>query len=237
MNIELFSEENIVEVEHIKDKEIGKEIVDLVKKYKPNKTESTGIEMKILLSNEEPIYESPRRLPLPERREVEKQVDQWLKEGIIRHSSSDFASAVVLVKKKDSTYRMCVDYRKLNRKIIKDRFPLPLIDDVLDKLHHAKVFSTLDLKNGFFHVPVEEDSRQYTSFVTYHGQFEFCRAPFGLCNSPSVFQRFIYKIFRQLMNEEIAIPYMDDIIIPSENEEEGLERLKIVLDVASIYSA
>ena len=229
------AKENKIDTDHIRDPSIKESVEDIVNTYKPHKTETTGVEMKIILTNEEPIYESPRRLPLPEKQEVEKQVDEWLEAGIIRPSSSDFASPVVLVRKKDGTQRMCIDYRKLNRKIIKDRFPLPLIDDVLDKLQNARVFSTIDLKNGFFHVTVEEDSRKYTSFVTHHGQFEFCKVPFGLCNSPSVFQRFVYQVFRPLMIKNYAIVYMDDIIIPSKDESEGLTRLKLVLDTASKY--
>ncbi|GIY15933.1 hypothetical protein CDAR_510641 [Caerostris darwini] len=142
---------------------------------------------------------------------------------------------VVRVKKKDNTTRLCVDYRKVNRKLVKDRFPLPLIDDVLDKLQDAKVYTTLDLKNGFFHVAVDEESRKFTSFVVPDGQYEFNKVPFGLSTSPSVFQRYVYSIFRHLMNKGIVITYMDDLIIPSEDEVEGLEKLKVVLEVASKY--
>ncbi|GBM45676.1 hypothetical protein AVEN_166484-1 [Araneus ventricosus] len=91
-----------------------------------------------------------RRLSFPENQAVNKQIDEWLDQGIVRQSSSEYASPIVLVKKKDGTARLCVDYRKLNRKLVKDRFPFPLIEDVLDKLQDAKVYSTLDLKNGFF---------------------------------------------------------------------------------------
>jgi len=93
----------------------------------------------------------------------------------------------VLVSKKDGTTRICCDYQKIYKKIIKDRFPLPLIEDVLDNLENAKLFSTIDLKNGFFHINIEESSRKYTSFVTPSGQYEFLKCPFGLCNSPAVF--------------------------------------------------
>ncbi|GFW87820.1 hypothetical protein TNCV_1359241 [Trichonephila clavipes] len=92
------------------------------------------------------------------------------------------------LKKKDGTTRLCVDYRRLNRKLVKDRFPLPLIEDVLDRLQGAKVYTTLDLKNGFFHVDVNEDCKHLTSFVVPDGQFEFNKVPFGLSTSPSVFQ-------------------------------------------------
>ncbi|GBN99673.1 Retrovirus-related Pol polyprotein from transposon 17.6, partial [Araneus ventricosus] len=159
----------------------------------------------------------------------------WLDQGIVRQSSSEYASPIVLVKKKDGTARLCVDYRKLNRKLVKDRFPLPLIEDVLDKLQDAKEYSTLDLKNGFFHVEVNEDCKHFTSFVVPDGQFEFNKVPFGLSTSPSVFQRYVYSIFRELMRKGIVIIYMDDLIIPAKDEDEGIEKLKKVFEVASKY--
>ncbi|GFU95740.1 retrovirus-related Pol polyprotein from transposon 17.6 [Trichonephila clavipes] len=139
------------------------------------------------------------------------------------------------VKKKDGTTRLCVDYRRLNRKLVKDRFPLPLIEDVLDRLQEAKVYTTLDLKNGFFHVDVNEDCKHLTSFVVPDGQFEFNKVPFGLSTSPSVFQRYVYSIFRELMRKGIVIIYMDDLIIPAKDEKEGLEKLREILEVASKY--
>ncbi|GFW86817.1 hypothetical protein TNCV_2809721 [Trichonephila clavipes] len=105
--------------------------------------------------------------------------------------------------------------------MIKDKFPLPLIEEVLDKLENSKVYTSLDLKNGFFHVPMDPNSTKYTSFVTHEGQYEFLRVPFGLSNSPSVFQRFIYTVFRNLIRDNILIVYMDDLLIPSQNEAEG----------------
>ncbi|GFU43798.1 retrovirus-related Pol polyprotein from transposon 17.6 [Trichonephila clavipes] len=89
--------------------------------------------------------------------------DEWLEQGIVRPSSSEYASTIVLVKKKDGTTRLCVDYRRLNRKLVKDRFTLPLIEDVLDKLQEAKVYTTLHLKNGYFHVDVNEDCKHLPS--------------------------------------------------------------------------
>lgn len=121
----------------------------------------------------------------------------------------------------------------LNKKIIKDRYPLPLIEDQLDQLQDAKVFSIIDLKNGFFHVRMDEASIRYTSFIVPDGQYEFLRVPFGLCNSPSVFQRFINAIFRDLVKQKIVLVYMDDLIVLSANEDDGLKNLEIVLDTAS----
>ncbi|XP_074026441.1 uncharacterized protein [Leptinotarsa decemlineata] len=224
-----------VDVRHIKNEEYKEKVVELVENYKPQKIETTGIEMKIILKSEEPIYQRPRRLSVPEKEEVDKQIDEWLRDGIVQPSSSDFASPIVIVRKKDGQARICCDYRLLNKHVIKDRFPLPLIEDVLDKLQGASVYSTIDLRNGFFHVSVEPNSVKYTSFVTPTGQFEFLKCPFGFCNSPAVFQRFISYIFRPLTSKDIAIYYMDDIIITSRDEEQGVERLRLVLEIAKNY--
>ncbi|GFW29450.1 retrovirus-related Pol polyprotein from transposon 17.6 [Trichonephila clavipes] len=140
-----------------------------------------------------------------------------------------------MVKKKDGSSRMCIDYRKLNQKLVKDKFPLPIIEDVLDTLQEAKVYSTLDLRNGFFHVDVDENCRKYTSFIVPDGQFEFNKVPFGLCTSPGVFQRYVSSIFRDLTRKGIVISYLDDLVIPAKNEQEGLEKLKIIFEVAKKY--
>ncbi|KAK9736412.1 Reverse transcriptase (RNA-dependent DNA polymerase) [Popillia japonica] len=142
---------------------------------------------------------------------------------------------VVIVKKKDGSHRLCIDYRKLNKVVVKDRYPLPLIEDQLDRLQEAGVFSTLDLKNGFFHVPVEEQSRKYTAFVTHNSQYQFLKVPFGFCNSPSVFQRFINTIFSDMARKGIALPYMDDLIIPAKDEDEAVKRLQTVLERSRDY--
>jgi len=168
-----------------------------------------------------------------ERDIVNAQIEEWQEQGIVRSSTSDFASPIVLVKKRDGSYRLCVDYRLLNKKLIKDRYPLPLIEDQLDRLQDAKLFSTLDLKNGFFHVCMDDTSVKYKSFIVPDGQYEFLRVPFGLCNSPSVFQRFINAVFRDLIRNKIVLTYMDDLIVLSENENDGLENLKSVLTTAT----
>lgn len=210
-------------------------IRDLMKNYEPVKTRETGIKMTITVKDDEPIYQKARRLSPFEKEEVDKHVKQWLANSIVQPSLSDYASPVVLVKKKDGTTRLCVDYRKLNTKIIKDRYPLPLIEDQLDALQGSRVFSTLDLKNGFFHVPIDRDSRKYTAFIVPDGQYEFLYVPFGLCNSPAVFQKFINVVFKELTNKKKVIIYMDDLIIPSLNYEDGVENLKMVLRVAEEF--
>jgi ribonuclease HI len=128
-----------------------------------------------------------------------------------------------------------VDYRKLNEKIVKIRYPLPLIEDQLDFLQGAKVYSTLDLKNGFFHVPIEEASCKYTAFIVPNGHYEFLRMPFGLSTSPAYFQKYVNAVFRKLTAKRIVAIYMDDLIIPSVNVREGLSRLKLVFKTATRY--
>ncbi|GFX53263.1 retrovirus-related Pol polyprotein from transposon 297 [Trichonephila clavipes] len=211
------------------------EVEQLLSTYTPKKTKTVNIELDIALTDDEPIFHKPRRLPFAERDIVDAQVDEWVKNGIVEPCSSPYTSQVVVVKKKDGKSRVCIDYRRLNRKLIKDNYPLPLIDDILDCLQNAKIFTTLDLKNGFFHVAVNERSRKFTSFVTHNGQYQFRRMPFGLSTCPSTFMRYINAIFRHLISKSIVLPYMDDVVIPAANESQALEYLKIVLQVACDY--
>ncbi|GFS57438.1 retrovirus-related Pol polyprotein from transposon 17.6 [Trichonephila clavipes] len=232
------SAENLQEeldLRHVENRQIKKELEKLIQDYKPEKTASTDVTMRIILKDEEPVCQPPRRLAFTERQEVNKQIEEWLNEGIIRQSSAEYASPIVMVKKKDGSSRMCIDYRKLNQKLVKDKFPLPSIEDVLDTLQEVKVYSTLDLRNGFFHVDVDEDCRKYTSFIVPDGQFEFNKVPFGLSTSPGVFQRYVSSIFRDLTRKGIVISYLDDLVIPAKNEQEGLEKLKIIFEVAKKY--
>ena len=164
---------------------------------------------------------------------VSKQIWEWIDTDIVRLSISEYASPVVLVKKRNASMRLCVDYRKINDKIVKDPYPLPLIKNQLDMLQEAKYFSTLDFRNGVFHVVVQESSRKYIYFIVSDGQYEFLRAPFGLCNSPSVFERCNNVVFRNLIREIVVLTYFDDIIIPSDDEYSGIIKFKIILTVAS----
>lgn len=157
-------------------------------------------------------------------------MSELLGAGIIRESSSSYASPVLLVKKKDGNNRMCIDYRKLNLRTIKDRFPLPRIDDQIDKLNGCSIFTSLDLSYGYRQIPIVEGSKHLTSFVTPEGQYEYNRMPFGLCNDPAVFQRMMNKIFAPY--RDIAAVYLDDVILlPTKNPEENLESLHKIFNV------
>ncbi|GFX99441.1 retrovirus-related Pol polyprotein from transposon gypsy [Trichonephila clavipes] len=235
MQISGLHPEDELDFTHIHDSQVKIDLTRVISSCKPEKTESTDVTRRIILNDDIPVYQPARRLSYAEKQIVNKHIEEWLEQGIIRPCSSEYASPIVLVKKKNGDSRLCVDYCQLNRKLVKDRFPLPLIDDALDRLQEAKVYTTLDLKNGFFHVDVNEDCRKLTSFIIPDGQFEFNKVSFGLSTSPGVFQRYIYSIFWNLMNKGLIIIYMDDLIIPSADEEEGLRKLRTVFEVASKY--
>ncbi|CAK1549738.1 unnamed protein product [Leptosia nina] len=190
---------------------------------------STG-ELTIKLKNNGSVHYRPYRLAPSEREKVNRIVNELLENNIIRESDSPFASPVILVKKKDGSDRLCVDYRSLNKIIEKDTYPLPLIEDQLDKLGKAKYFISIDMKNGFYQIPVTEDSIKYTAFSTPDGHYEFLKMPFGICNGPSVFQRAITKAVKHL---NFLLVYIDDILIPFSTIDQGLEYLDKTISALS----
>lgn len=232
--IELANEYSNIDPSHLTS-EYKSGVSEIMNKYNSNKKCEIDYKMTITLRDDESVYQRPKRLSLSEKEKVSAHVNEWLTAGIIQPSFSDYASPVVLIKKKTGETRLCIDYKQLNKKIIKDRYPLPLIDDQLDALQGASGFSTIDLKNGFFHVSVHKESRKYTSFVVPDGQYEFRYTPFGLCNSPAVFQRFINRIFRKLIRSGVVLTYVDDLIIPPSDFEAALSDLKKVLCIAENF--
>ena len=164
------------------------------------------------------------------RREEMAQVQQMLSSNVIRPSNSPWASPVLMVRKKDGSLRFCVDFRQLNAATVKDAHPLPRIDDLLDALHGAKWFSTLDLKSGYWQVPITEQDKAKTTFRTSSGQlFEFNQVPFGLCNAPATFSRLMDRVLAGL-HWETCLFYLDDIIVFSSTWEEHLARLREVFE-------
>ena len=174
-----------------------------------------------------PVYQNRYRTAVQLRPVVKQQIEEMLANDIIRPSSSPYGSPILLVKKKDSDYRFCVDYRKLNDSTVKDRYPLPRIDETIDALHGAKYFSTLDLASGYWQIELDEESKQKTAFTTEFGHFEFNRMPFGLQGAPSSFQRLMNHIFREELNV-FALVYLDDIIVFSRTLEEHFRNLETV---------
>ena len=178
--------------------------------------------------NSAPIRQYPRRLPYHYRGEVDQQVKDMLQQGVVQPSTSPWASPVVLVKKKDGTYRFCVDYRKLNLVTAQDAHPLPRVGDLLDSLNGNSLFSTLDLRSGYWQLSMSPEDQQKTAFVTPHGLFEFLRMPYGLCTAPATFARAIGIILSGL-TYDICLCYFDDVIIFSTTIEQHCHRLETVL--------
>jgi hypothetical protein len=185
-------------------------------------------EMHIKLSDESPVSYKPYRLAHSERLVVRDLVNELLEHDIVTESDSCYASPVVLIKKKDKEYRLCVDYRALNKKTVKDSFPMSVIDDQLERLNGKKYFTSLDLKSGYYQIPVAKESRHLTAFVTPDGHYEYTRMPFGLVNAPAVFQHMINKALGK-DRYDLAMPYMDDILSPATTVDEGLEKLRKIL--------
>lgn len=189
---------------------------------------TTAGEVIIKLTDTEPVVYRPYRMSYGERTLVRNMVQEMLDAGILRESSSPYASPIVLVKKKTGEKRLCVDYRALNKRTKRDHYPLPLIEDQLDQLAGNSLFISLDLASGYYQIPIEKSSQEKTAFVTPDGQFEFTRMPFGLVNAPSVFQRTMNKILSEA-KVKYALVYMDDILIPAQSFEQGMSRLSEVL--------
>ena len=172
-----------------------------------------------------PIKQRIRRLPHHMAEEADKQVDDMLKRGVIEESNSPWEAGVVLVKKKDGSFRFCVDYRALNDVTVKDAYPLPKISETLDSLSGAKWFSTLDLYSGYWQGGVENEDKPKTAFITRKGLFRFQVLPFGLCNAPATFEQLMEVVLAGLQ-WDICLIYLDDIITFGKSFDEAVENLE-----------
>ena len=175
-----------------------------------------------------PIRQYARRIPYSMRSQVASLTEDMLRREVIRPSTSPWASPIVLVKKRDGTYRFCVDYRRLNAVTKSDTFPLPRIDDYLDVLAGAQYFTTLDLASGYWQVAMEPQSVEKTAFVTHAGAYEFLVMPFGLKNAPATFQRLMGEVLAGLP-QSVCLDYIDDILVIGVTFEEHLSNLEEVL--------
>ncbi|KRH92478.1 putative LTR retrotransposon, partial [Pseudoloma neurophilia] len=154
---------------------------------------------------------------------------------IIRHSNSKYASPVILVRKKDGGWRLCVDYRKLNALTVFKPHPIPNIEEIVDQLGSARIFSSLDMEAGYNQVLIREKDRFKTAFITRDALLEFNRLPFGLVNAPFTFQKIMNQVFRETLYKYTMV-YLDDILIYSENEETHMKHLDHVLSLCKQFN-
>ncbi|GKC35195.1 putative reverse transcriptase domain-containing protein [Tanacetum coccineum] len=163
-------------------------------------------------------------------KELSEQLQELSDKGFIRPSSSPWGASVLFVKKKDGSFWMCIDYRELNKLTVKNRYPLPRIDDLFDQLQGSSVYSKIDLRSGYHQLRVREQDIRKTAFRSWYGHYEFQVMPFGLTNAPAVFMDLMNRVSKPYM-EKFVIVFIDDILIYSKNKEEHEEHLKAILEL------
>ncbi|GKD03014.1 putative reverse transcriptase domain-containing protein, partial [Tanacetum coccineum] len=174
------------------------------------------------------VEKSPYRLAPSEMEELSGQLKELQDKGFIRPSSSPWGVPVLFVKKNDGSFRMCIDYRELNKLTVKNRYPLPRIDDLFDQLQGSQFFLKIDLRSGYHQLRVHEDDIPKTAFRTRYGHFEFTVMPFGLTNAPTIFMDLMNRVCRPYL-DKFVIVFIDDILIYSKTQEEHVEHLRLVL--------
>jgi hypothetical protein len=181
-----------------------------------------------LLRGTASISKRPYRMSSTQLIELKKHIKELLEKGFIRPSSSPWGPPVIFVKKKDGTQRMCVDYRLLNEVTIKNKYPLPRIEDLFDQMRDAKVFSKIDLRSGYHQMKIRWSDIPKTAFTTRYGLYVYTVIYFGLTNAPAYFMYLMNKVFMEYLDKFVVV-FIDNILIYSKTEEEHEEHLRLVL--------
>jgi len=183
-----------------------------------------------LIPGEQPVNTRANRYAPTQKTEIEKQLADMLRSGTIRPSTSPYASPILLVKKKDGSWRFCVDYRCLNNITVKNKHPMPIVDELIDELSGAKWFSKLDFRSGYHQIRIAKGDEHKTAFRTHNGLFEFLVMPFGLTNAPATFQSAMNHIFQPLVRKGVLV-FMDDILVYTSTLDEHVALLQQVFDI------
>jgi hypothetical protein len=210
---------------------VVKEFPDVFPKELPGLPPVREVEVSIdILPGTTPIAQAPYRMAPAEFAELKIQLQELLDKGFIRPSISPWGAPVLFVKKKDGTFRLCIDYRQLNKVTIKNKYPFSRIDDLFDQLKRACVFSKIDLRSGYHRLRIKEQDVQKTAFRTRYGHYEFMVMLFGLTNAPAVFMDLMNRIFRSYLDKFIVV-FIDDILIYSSSQIEHEHHLREVLEI------
>jgi hypothetical protein len=177
-----------------------------------------------------PISKTPYRMAPAELKELKIQLQDLLSKRFIQPSVSPWGAPVLFVKKKDGSLRLCVDYRDLNRVTVRNKYPIPRMDDLFDQLHGAEVFSKIDLRSGYHQLKIREDDVPKTAFRTRYGHYEFLVMPFGLTNAPAAFMDLMNRIFQPFLDHFVVV-FIDDILVYSRSPEEHAAHLRTVLQI------
>jgi hypothetical protein len=188
----------------------------------------TAYEPEIKLDTEEPIYTPQYLVPYKMRQAMRETAMDFLKQGIVQPRTSPYNSPSLMVPKRDGGYRMVIGFRKLNKHVVTDPYPLPRIQQILETLGAAIIFTALDLLHGFYNLEIAEEDRGKTAFSTFEGHYQFIRLPMGLKNSPSVFQRLMQIVLSGCLGH-YAFIYIDDILVFSKTPKKHLKHLEDIL--------
>jgi len=215
----------------LEDVPIVRDFPDVFPEDLPGLPPSRQLDFRIdLVPNAVPVAKAPYRLAPTEMQELSTQLQELQDKGFIRPSHSPWGAPILFVKKKDGSFRMCIDYRELNKLTVKNRYPLPRIDDLFDQLQGARCFSKIDLRSGYHQLRVHENDIPKTAFRTRYGHFEFTVMPFGLTNAPAVFMDLMNRVCGPYL-DKFVIVFIDDILIYSKSKEEHKEHLRKVLEL------
>ncbi|GKB00661.1 putative reverse transcriptase domain-containing protein [Tanacetum coccineum] len=223
--------ENKSEEKRLEDVPIVRDFPKVFPEDLPGIPPTRQVEFQIdLVPGVAPVARAPYRLAPSEMKELSDQLQELSDKGFIRPSSSPWGAPVLFVKKKDGSFRMCIDYRELNKLTVKNRYPLPRIDDLFDQLQGSSVYSKIDLRSGYHQLRVREEDIPKTAFRTRYGHYEFQVMPFGLTNAPAVFMDLMNRVCKPYL-DKFVIVFIDDILIYSKTKQEHEEHLKLILEL------
>ncbi|GJS66893.1 reverse transcriptase domain-containing protein [Tanacetum coccineum] len=224
-------EETEIPERRIKDVPVVRNFPEVFPEDLPGLPPTRQVEFHIeLIPGAAPVARAPYRLAPAEMKELAEQLKELSDKGFIRPSSSPWGAPILFVKKKDGSFRMCIDYRELNKLTVKNRYPLPRIDDLFDQLQGSNIYSKIDLRSGYHQLRVREEDIPKTAFRTRYGHYEFRVMPFGLTNAPAVFMDLMNRVCKPHL-DKFVIVFIDDILIYSRNEKEHKEHLKTILEL------